>query len=388
MNEFSILIEAYIREKQETKKLNYCAVTWLDSASRRASQLSIATHVLKFIHSDAKGTNIYETKRDCSRKYLSTSSLGNVRPDVVGNAAAMDIAGLLNLEVNGVTFLDLVSKNDSTPLKYFATNEEQVSGWMAGFKAILSERDLSSHTLAKQVYFPIEDGEYHLLSPLYPSSLGQALYDQIKEDRFGEQAKRTREHKKNKKYSDLIVVDYPNLAVQTFGGTKPQNISRLNSLRGGKVYLLNNSPPFWKSIDKPPKREGAFWKIFERRAKTEIINLKSYIKWSKNNKDVRYLINTAINRLIEILLQTAAEIQVMTPEWSVDSELTLHEKLWLDPFCKESLELRCVENWKQSIASHFGTFLIKKLEKNSFSLSDTECRHLTDMCFKSIKEVE
>src|SRR5690606_29857228 len=44
--------------------------------------------------------------------------------------------------------------------------------------------------------------------------------------------------------------NYQNLSVRKLGGTKPQNISQLNSERGGVNYLLSSSPPVWKNAAK------------------------------------------------------------------------------------------------------------------------------------------
>ncbi len=142
----------------------------------------------------------------------------------------MDIAGLLDVRFEEITLLDQVAKDDASALAPFTENPTQLSVWVEGFKKILSDRQLASDTLAKQVYFPVNESEYHLLAPLYASSLSHALYGQVEEARFGENAKAARECRK-KEDSKTVIVNYPDLAIQKFGGTKPQNVSRLNSLR-------------------------------------------------------------------------------------------------------------------------------------------------------------
>lgn len=395
MSEFSVLIEAFIREKQEAKSLDFCPASWLDSASKRASQISVATHVLKYTHSDAKGTNIYAKTGsfpgDHISRYVSTDALYKVPEDVVGNAAAMDVAGLLHLEVNGVTFLDLMAKGDSSPLAPFADSETRLQLWMNGFKSILFDRELSSHTLAKQVYFPVEEGKYHLLAPLYASSLSQALYDRVKEDRFGEKAKDAREHRKKGEYSDTIIVDYPDLAIQTFGGTKPQNISRLNSLRGGKSYLLRSAPPVWKSVKRPPIKKNAFWKEYERRVIPILRKFKHYLTTVRNldsNFEIRNQIHAYVDQLLDWLLLTAAEIQSMEPGWSKASEAPLHERLWLDPLRDDFKDTRCKEEWKEGISSHFATWVIQKIEDANLKFNDMNHEYLSGACLEVLKGVE
>jgi CRISPR-associated protein Csy1 len=393
MENFSALIEAYIREKQKKKELEFCAASWLDSASKRASQISAATHVLKYTHSDAKGTNVYaKIGGDHSRRYVSTDALDKVQEDVVGNAAAMDVAGLLFLEVNGIALLHLISNGDSSPLAPFAESDTQLSSWMNGFKSVLTDRELSSHTLAKQIYFPVEEGKYHLLAPLFASSLSQALYDRVKEDRFGEKAKEVRECKKKDRYSDAAVVDYPNLAIQQFGGTKPQNISRLNSIRGGKAYLLRSVPPIWRSIKKPPMKKDDFWKSYKKRAELVLNEFKRYLiaVQNRNTKDIRDQRQGYVDQLLDLLIQTSEEVQVMECGWSKTSEIPLHEQLWLDPLCKDQdfQEKRNKEPWKESISGSFATLIVRKLEFNNLKFSDIEYIKLRGQCLEILKAVE
>lgn len=397
MENFSVLIEAYIRKKQEDKELEFCAATWLDSAAKRASQISVATHVLKYTHSDAKGTNIYARKGvirdDHALRYLSTEDLCKVQDDVVGNAAAMDVAGLLLLEVDGVTLLDLISKDDSSPLVQFAENEAQLSSWMSGFKSVFTDRELSSHTLAKQVYFPVEENKYHLLAPLFASSLSQALYERINEDRYSEKAKEARECKKKEQYSDIAVVDYPHLVIQKFGGTKPQNISRLNSIRGGRSYLLRSAPPIWKSIKKPPMKKNAFWRNYVRRSSFVIDDFKRYLMAVQNrdsNKDIRDRRQDYVDQLLDLLIQTSAEVQSLEGGWSKNSEISLHEQLWLDPSREDQdfQEKRNMEVWKESISKRFASLALQKLEGNNLQFSSNEHLELSSECLKILKEVE
>ena len=395
MNSFSDLIEAYIREKQEGKKLDFCAASWLDSASKRASQISIATHVLKYTHSEAKGTNIYVKSREIQDDhlsiYVSTDSLNKAKDDVVGNAAVMDVAGLLQIEFNGVTFLDLIARNDSSLLAPFADSETRLLLWMKGFQSILFDRKLSSDTLAKQIFFPVKNSDYHLLAPLYASSLSQAFYDRINENRFGEKAKDARERKKNGEYSDVIIYDYPDLAIQKFGGTKPQNISRLNSLRGGRSYLLRSAPPVWKSVKKPPIKKNDFWKGYEREVIQIIKEFNRYLITIHNlnsNKNIRNKIQAYVDQLLDGLLLSAAGVQVMEPGWSKISEISLNEQLWLDPLREDLKEMRCTETWKEGISSHFATMIIQKIKDENLKFSEMNHDYLSESCLEVLKWIE
>lgn len=396
MNEFSVLIEAFIRKKQESKNVEFSPVEWLDSASKRASQIRVATHVLKFTNSDAKGTNICvkapSAHREFRFRYVTTEeALPEVRKDVVGNAAAMDVAAFLQLEVNGVALLDLIAKNDTAPLSYFAESESRLKLWMDGFRSVLFDGEPTSHTLAKQIYFPLENDGYHLLSPLYPSSLSQALYDRIHDSLFGEGAKKARECRKNGNYFDADIINYPNLAVQKFGGTKPQNISRLNSLRGGKSYLISCAPPHWKSeIATPPMKRHSFWKNFKRTVYFDLKEFERFLKSLKNrkNKNIKYQIRLYVKHFVQRLMEFAGKIQFLEPGWSINSDIPIHEKIWLDPFYQDFEEVRDREPWKESVSKSFATWLARILKNESKHLSDNDHKYLSSVCLKELERIE
>src|SRR5690606_30278650 len=109
----------------------------------------------------------------------------------------------------------------------------------------------SSDTRAKQVYWciaddPIDDANYHLLQPLFSSSLAHEVHQQINDARFGEQNTAARQAYFKKSPHSQSYRDYRGLVMRKLGGTKPQNISQLNSERRGVNYLLSSLPPRWK----------------------------------------------------------------------------------------------------------------------------------------------
>lgn len=395
MNKFQDLIESFIREKQESKGHAFNVADWLDSASKRASQISIATHVLKFLHSDAKGTNVNakigKLISNHESLYVTTASLYRIKEDIVGNAAVMDVGSFLQIEVDGVTLLDLIVKGDASPFHKFAESELRLSTWMNGFKSVLIDKQLSSDALAKQVYFPVKENTYHLLAPLYASSLSQALYDKVKENRYGEIAKTVRNCKKEKLYSGGVVIDYPNLACQMFGGTKPQNISRLNSLRGGRAYLLRSVPPIWATLKRPPMKKKAFWQGFDRRAYPVLKDFQCFliaIKDLTSNLDRRDVRQEYVDRLLDLLLQAAVEIQSMKSGWSLASEIPMYEKIWLDPLREDLVDVNKLGDWMDEVSSYFAKWVLDKLKykNNNMNFPDVDYDYLKDECLMFLKE--
>lgn len=145
------------------------------------------THTTKQIHSSAKGTCISVEQEDLPG-YFYTGSIASKK-----------------LEKNG---------------------REDVCGVKA------------THILSKQVYF----GDT-LLSPLYPASLANALFERIRLELFGAAAKEARALKRNGKSSDIPVYQFKNLGTIKCGGANPVNVGELSAKQRGIYYYLPALPP-------------------------------------------------------------------------------------------------------------------------------------------------
>lgn len=389
-------IEKYIKEKLEAKGKELDVTAWLDSAAQRAAQITVATHVLKYSNSDARGTNIRVEKTCIAQEeeaYITTSSLDEIIQDVVGNAAALDVAGLLQLEHNGVSLLDMIAGDDSSPFEGFTDSKERILCWMKGFKEVLNLSAPCSHSLAKQVYFPISGGGYHLLEPLYATSLSQEIYDKVKQAKFSEEAKSARDLKRKGMYSDQVIYDFPGIAIQTFGGTKPQNISKLNSLRRGQSCLLRSMPPIWEKVRTPPKNSVAFWRELERKMFRNIQELKQFLTSFQKRKNIfeeRQESAQRIEQFIDCVISLIQEFQAFEPGWSLETKLGESEKIWLDPEENGHKALLDQDDWKKDISKQFSRWLTHKLnykKEKDYILSDPEIQEIEKEFYKTLKEV-
>lgn len=354
----------------------FAPVNWLDDAAKRAKQITLVTHAPKYTHGDAKGSGVLADPKLAAADYLCTAALPAVAIDVVGNAAALDVANLLLLMVNDERLVDVLARGDGSPLRPFARDEAQLAEWLSGFKLALESGAPSSHPLAKQLYFPVADG-YHLLGALFATSLTQALHERIDSERFGEEAKAARAARRSKQPHSRVVVEFPQLAVQTFGGTKPQNVSLLNSGRRGKAYLLNCQPPRWTTQDKPPRDDPAFWRQFGYRVRDRVKELKYYllsVVASDSTLAIRDRRAELVAELVAELHQLAARIQYQAAGWSRDSELTLHMTLWLDPKRQDAdfVAGRERNEWQQGVGEQFALWLNRQLQHTHLQMNDSE----------------
>jgi CRISPR-associated protein Csy1 len=220
------------------------------------------------------------------------------------------------------------------------TSQAQV--WLQAFASLCEPRGrLSSHSLAKQIYWQTGDdvqldSSYHLLSPLYASSLAHRVFETLQEDRFSEAAKAARDARKGNTFSERPVHDYPQMAVQQLGGTKPQNISQLNSERRGNNCLLASLPPMWRSAEvRPLYNTDSMFHRYNRRPEVRqcVKTLLQFLKTNPtSNEATRNKRAGLVNLLIDEFLQFSAELRNLKPGWSQMAECKLSdaECRWLD----------------------------------------------------------
>ena len=332
-------------EKRIKLQNQFLPSTWLEAAAMRVGQIQAVTHSLKAIHPDAKGSSLYREPRSLAPiKGLGSHALGLVfEADVVGNAAALDVYKFLKLEHSGRTLLNLCTEADDDLGTALNPDPTIARSWMAAFAGLAEPRGkFSSHTQAKQIYWPVgndphDDASYHLLAPLYPTSLVYRVYQALQEDRFGEAAKAAREARKAGEWHERPVREYPNLAVQKLGGTKPQNISQLNSERRGDNCLLASLPPVWQSADvKPVLNVASLFEVFRWRKEVRAMaaHLRRYLESDPaRNKETRERRDELVELLLDELMQYTAEVQTLLPGWSADErcDLPSHQIAWLDP---------------------------------------------------------
>lgn len=384
------------KEKTKAHTDKYQVSTWLTDAATRASQINMVSHAPKYTHGDAKGSGVYFEKPNYNHHdtYLSSKMLLSFAVDTVGNAAALDVAALLSLSDNGQSLLDQLVKDEYSALSVFTNDEQQLADWATGFKASLQHKELSSHKLSKQLFFPLEQGGYHLISPLFASSFCQGVYDRISESRFSDDSKDKRKAKKDGKYLAGTLAEYRNSAVQTFGGTKPQNISLLNSRRGGRAYLLSCHPPVWRSQSRPPtSSKTAFWKMYERRVWGILKSLRKFLEKIEHRDStvvLREIRQRYVDELVGELLQLAAEIQALpaSPGWSIDSKLPLSEQLWLDSQRDDEsfVAAREAQDWQEDIARSFSTWLNYHLNRSQkLAFGDVEFSEWKDSLKSALK---
>jgi len=395
--------KAKYAEKSEPIENKFKLINWISDAAKRAKQLSLATHAPKYSHSDSKASSVFITNFDTNLNYVNTASLAVISKDFAGNSATFDVASFLKVSVNGESLITQLQQNHAQALSAFTDNDELLQTWVDGFKLALGDEKLSSHNLSKQIYFPIKsesnDLEYHLLCPLFSSALAHNLHKKVSDTRFGD-SKDIRDARRANKYHERMDISFPNTAIQTFGGSQPQNISQLNikSERGGKVYVLNTAPPAFQAQVKPPMNNtNLFNRQLTYKVSGYLRDFKAFLsklKPEENNFKVRYKRDYHfILPILDQLMIHAANIQTLPAGWASESNCKLKHAhaLWLDVYNPNESFQREREklDWQAVIAADFASWLIKQLKNDEkYRLGDIEHTYFSKVCLHQLKRFE
>ncbi|MFK0894817.1 type I-F CRISPR-associated protein Csy1 [Pseudomonas paraeruginosa] len=357
------------------------------------------THTLKPIHPDARGSNLHSLPQAPGQPGLAGShELGDkLVSDVVGNAAALDVFKFLSLEYQGKNLLNWLTESSAETLQALSDNAEQAREWRQAFIGITAVKGApASHSLAKQLYFPLPGSGYHLLAPLFPTSLAHHVHGLLREARFGEAAKAAREASKHKQPWPHGFSEYPNLAIQKFGGTKPQNISQLNSERYGENWLLASLPPHWErqEVRAPLQQVSVFEHDFGQ--SPEVARLTRTLRrflatTTHNNLAIRQHRAQLVGQICDEALHYADRLRELEPGWSASPDCQLHEaeQIWLDPLRVHTDEAfmrrRLWADWPMEVSERFANWLNRTITSKGLVMGEAEAGHWRQDLGKELK---
>ncbi len=372
-------------DRIKTDALKVAIPRWLDETADKGLSLSKdkesrkATHLLKFTHSSAPHFSICHRKRgstDCT--YVATESLIEDYYDIAhSNGAYITISKFLLVDIDDVLVIDRILDHDFRFLEVLDVNESRMETWKEGLSSFVVHESPLTAVYTKQIFFP-NGNDYHLLAPLFSSSLSEALNRKVLGVRYDTELIRARKARRSSHYSDNVDVSFPSTALQHFGGEHPQNISPLNFGRSGNSVLLSSKPPVWEAQLQLPKRQYDFWRAYDRRAWKVSQLLGRFLKKVKdfNNIEIRDKRAGYTEDLIDLLIVCGAEIRNAKQHsgWSVESNISIAEKHWLDPYRddEEFQIAREESDWQEEIARQFATWLNRQLKRHGLNVADAE----------------
>lgn len=385
--------DAAARNAVSAAQEKYTLESILAKGAKAAGTIAIASHIAKATHPDLKVKGVTHlavnfstlpTLEELGSHVLpANESLWDATGDGAHNNAAYELYLLLDSSFEGQSLAAWLAAGDEDAVRAFtADGSTDDLPWLDVLRSKCPQPAAS--TLSKQIYWLSSpdmaciDQAYLLLVPLFPASLAHQAYLQIHADRFGEANHAARKAKRERKAHDGVLHEYPRLAVQNMGGTKPQNISQLNSERRGLNYLLSSLPPQWKASEKrlPVFTDSVFNHYFGNRSlvRQTVQSLRAFLESNPPANDAtRNQRNDMVYRLVDEMVTMAADLEHMLPSgWTLNDErfskLNNDEQYWLDPlraelpeeaeFAETWLEME----WPDAIGGRFGNWLNDRLD--------------------------
>lgn len=374
-----------VREKEQECEQNFLLINWLPDAAKRAGQISVASHPCTFSHPSArKNKNGYVSSIIAKNKPQADGFLrsGNVKvePDALGNAAALDVYKFLNLVMVDQRKLMTHIEQESELAKQLLTLPNcDYQTLRDGFlKMIDVDQESISSSKIKQVYFPVADNEYHLLSLLTHSGHLFELRQRLDALRFGDEVKQARECRKlNQFYADGYREIY-GLTTIGFGGTKPQNISVLNNQNAGKAHLLASMPPELKPRNLRLPKADFFKESFTAWQAKEVLEaLHRLFNTDYNNIDIREGRDYRIQQYVDLVIEKMWQIRLFLTDYQgeLPRELPMEQKVWLFPEFEQQREQE--DEWLDKIIRDIARSLLNhyrlgKVISNPVQLADQE----------------
>lgn len=347
---------------------------WFDAMVMHMNECHLASHVGKFTNPDIKATVCSHSKKVAG--YVTTGG-STCSLDILTPAQYLGSASLLLSPVTpDKNVLEAVITRDKElekELELLSLPIEKLQKKVQEMLEDSKKEPEATDTHLRQVYFPIAEGKYHLLSVMPSSCLALEMYQRI---RTINGHKIDCCNKKSENYGKPCE-EVTELTIIGFGGTKPQNISALNSRRGGKTYLLSSLPPTLPARKiRLPKSDFFRESIWYKQQSSTLYRLHTYMKQDRNTMEIRQAIHDLMDEIISAVLLTAYKIRTEEIGWSEKeaySQLPTAQKIWLDD---AYMEERLKPSWTDEIAAAFARWVVFSYEKllgeEAVSLGDAE----------------
>ena len=349
-----------LKETLAEAKDKYSVANWIpDAATRMAKQLKFGTHISKGVHPMSRGDNIsFDKTDDLSVTLIGTHSIESNYIDANSSAAALPLAAFFDFEIDDTTKIrDLILVDNTDFVASLAGDQSLAKTYQQNFKAALQNviTEPVTDERNKQLLWvtnayqgeDIDELNYINIIPLCPSVLTHEMYQRINQLKFSDENKAARDNRFKKTADQQPYISLNNLATVQLGGTKSQNVGRLNNFQSGRNYLLPSLPPILNLADstfKPSKFANTiFAKSLANKVNPILQDIFYVVKSAKNTVDIRDARKEAMDEILKRIFEFANYMRNDLPAgWTKDSELDECEQFWLDP---KRAELPDEEEW-------------------------------------------
>lgn len=365
-------------------------VSWVNYIADNASKVSLnVSHVAKLTHSSNKAINLVDSIQQQKYTYLLTTQTAKIKEldSAYTDASYAPVAEFLSFSVeNTQKNLGQFLAESEIYFGKISNDVEVRKNWQTKIAEAFIAKKLTSHVLAKQIYIPIGQDQYHVISPVKSSALAHKVYNCITSSRSKDNCINLA--RKQNQPHDGIYIRFAKPAFLSVTKSNHQNASKLNGTRRGGLLFFQALPPQWKTNFLPPKN----LKQFLARCKTSTCS-----EVFKEIKDLLYILkkeNLTINLnrrniLGEKIASIADEVihqilfieQSYTTGWSENSDLEPYVRAFLDPI--QQLDISQVE-----YKHHVDEFTEQVARWISQNISDKhESRHLKAIWFSCLQPI-
>ena len=390
-------------ENQPEADAKYNLNVWLENIIRKVKP-NVTTHPAKFtnakIDTDTAQIFLGKSKLD---GYLKT---GNVqlknKVDVSGNSATntmvFELYELLDISINETEKLIHKFEQEDTGLKQLIEQLNCDFDFVKQkcIKVYYGEKSLKqTHSSTKQVYFPLDQNQYHLLSIKTASMLMYEVKNRIDEMDFWVDGKSARAFKKENKYLERGFNEIFGLTEIGFSHgdfLKMGNYSYLNVRNKGIAYLLSSAPPqLEKRTIRLPKTDFFAQCLYRKNFQDSFVKLHKLMQLDVNNIDIR----TAIRKIIQfsidqVLFQSWKIRESYTAGWSnQDYYLGLPklQRIWLDNLYE--IERKDNDEWRDDLSREVSRWILRSYEKiivDAYTLGTGELLDVKKRVEKSLEQ--
>ena len=349
--------------------------TWLPKklGAPASQKMRPATHIGKYTHPDVdKSISIQVFGSHAPKGYLCSGNFTTEIHDYAGSAAFLPYAKTMEAEMEDGRPVREHLQEGSHPLKSISKADDQtLHAWQNVWEEQQEQSKVCGATdrRLKQVYFPLGDDQYRLLSLLPCAILIWELKARLNKRQWQEK-------------SDLggksIRKAFFNQCQSEYGGTKPWNVSFLNSENGGSAVKLTCTPPamsrkytlptrnFFNLIRpyrsrRPTGGQTHLWELLE--ALYQTLAFDPNTDWARRKK--RGILCAIIEHGVILPAENIRENA--PPGWSADdkySALPQEQKDWLDPGRGRDTDAESGhKDWQKAVSGRIATFITTNLEK-------------------------
>lgn len=365
--------DEFTEEDAQKIRNTYEVRTWISNVVENIDKLFLnVSHVAKLTHSSSQAMSLKDSIPQTQYLHLmSTQTVGNQYLDSgYSDAKVAPIAEFLSYPVSNSSkqLGELLSEFEQC-FALISDNEEERETWCKQIKQAYESQKIRTHVLAKQIYIPVAES-YHLVSPMYSSSLAQHIYLAIKNAHDKDNPAKVA--RKNHQWCEQEAIYFPNIA--TLGVTKSnhQNVSKLNGERAGQMYLFSSLPPKIKHNPKPPKDFKQLKIRFFYSCKDNLSEIKAllyvvedkdlFLDFSKRNILIEH-IQSIMEKILDMMLVIR---QQYIQGWSSQDLFPMSVRIFIDE------EILNTQTFSQpEIASYIGELAVelaqwinKKIDKS------------------------